>query len=509
MTSSKACECCILGAGPAGLGTALELVKHGVTDITIIERNDVVGGLARTELFDGVRFDVGPHRFFTKSKEINQLWHETLGADFRPVNRLTRIYYRNNLFNYPLKPFDALSKLGFRESMQALLSFAATQFSRKPEPKTFEDWISQKFGQKLYETFFKTYTEKVWGIPCSQIGAEWAAQRIKGLDIMQVIRNSLSLGKRNRVKSLVDQFDYPILGAGQMYEAMVEKVVSKGAEVLLGTRVNGIRRKGNEITSIDVTNGDGSLTEICAKQYFSSIPLTQFFKMLEPLPSTEVQVAVSALYYREHITVDLLVDEENLFPDQWIYLHSPDVLMARLANYNNFSRAMVQFRPKSALSAEYFVFQHDDLWKKSDEELKELAVDELVFLGLLKRSVVENAWVVRETESYPTYFMGFAEPYNQLKCELNRLENLYPIGRGGMYKYNNQDHSAMTGILAARNYLRFPGSPYNLWDINVDAEYHEGEKRAAYPRIYGTPQAGRSDTPSERGQEVAQAQRLG
>ncbi len=509
MTSSRVCECCILGAGPAGFGTALELVKHGVTDIIIIDRNDIVGGLARTEAFDGVRYDVGPHRFFTKNKEINQLWHETLGADFRPVNRLTRIYYRNKFFNYPIKPFDALSKLGFRESLQAILSFAATQFSRKPQPRTFEDWITQKFGRKLYETFFKTYTEKVWGIPCSQIGAEWAAQRIKGLDIIQVIRNSLSLDKRNSIKTLVDQFDYPILGAGQMYEVMAEKVVSKGARIILGTRINRIHRKGNDITAIDLVNGDGSVTGICAKQYFSSIPLTQFFKMLEPHPSAEVLTAADALYYREHITVNLLVDKDDLFPDQWIYLHSPDVLMARVANYNNFSRAMVQFKPKSALSVEYFVFQHEDLWKKPDEELKGLAVDELVYLGLLERNVVENAWVVRETESYPTYFMGFAEPYNQLKGELNRLENLYPIGRGGMYKYNNQDHSTVAGILAARNYLMLPGAPYNLWDINVDAEYHEGATRAAAPRVRGRPERGKAKIPSKGDQEPAEAPSVG
>jgi protoporphyrinogen oxidase len=509
MTHSRACECCILGAGPAGLGTALELVKHGVRDIVIVDRNEIVGGLARTEVFDGVRFDVGPHRFFTKNQEINRLWHETLGADFRPVNRLTRIYYRNKFFNYPIKPFDTLAKLGFRESLEAIVSFAATQFSGKPQPKTFEDWITQKFGRKLYETFFKTYTEKVWGIPCSQIGAEWAAQRIKGLDIIQVIRNSLSLGKRDSIKTLVDQFDYPILGAGQMYHVMAENVVAKGAQIILGARVRRIHRRGNEITSIAVMNGDGSMTEICAKQYFSSIPLTQFFQMIEPPPSGEVQEAVSALYYREHITVNLLVAKDHLFPDQWIYVHSPDVMMARLANYNNFSRAMVQFKPKSALSVEYFVFQHEDLWKKPDDELKGLAVDELVRLGLLERNLVESAWVVRETESYPTYFMGFAEPYSQLKRELNRLENLYPIGRGGMYKYNNQDHSTMAGILAARNYLKLPGAPYNLWDINVDAEYHEGATRAAAPGVRGRPERGESKIPPKGDQEPAGAPSVG
>ena len=477
---SKSVECCILGAGPAAFGTATELVSHGTTDILMVDRNVVVGGLARTEIFDGARFDVGPHRFFTKSTEVNKLWHDTLGADFRPVDRLTRIYYKNKFFNYPIKAVDALVKLGALDSLHAMASFASAQLHRNGEPATFEDWITQKFGRKLYETFFKTYTEKVWGIPCSQIGAEWAAQRIKGLDVIEVLKNSIMGGKRGKIKTLVDQFDYPVMGAGQMYDVMAEKTAKPaGVEIVLGSSVVSIHHSDDRITSIDVRTADGTMLNVSARQYFSSIPITHFFKMLDPAPSEETRQAAQDLYYREHITVDLLIDGTGLFPDQWIYVHSPDVQIARIANYNNFSPEMAGAKNRTAISVEYFVFQHEALWKKPDAELIALALEEMGVLGLLKKESVQGAWVVRETESYPTYYIGFQEPYEKLKKNVNRFRNLYPIGRGGMYKYNNQDHSTMSGILAARNYLKLPGSPYSLWDINIDAEYHESAKRTA------------------------------
>jgi protoporphyrinogen oxidase len=358
-----------------------------------------------------------------------------------------------------------------------MLSFATAKLGKAGDPKTFEDWITQKFGRKLYETFFKTYTEKVWGIPCSQIGAEWAAQRIKGLDIVKVLKNSLMGGKGNKIKTLVDQFDYPVLGAGQMYEAMAETVSKKGVHVLLGAKVTGIHRKDFSIASIDVQTADGRNVTIQAGQYFNSIPLTHFFKMLTPSAGEEENRAAGALYYREHITVDLLIEGTDLFPDQWIYVHSPDVNIARIANYNNFSKEMSGAKNRTGLSVEYFVFQHEDLWKKSDKDLIALAIDEMSYLGLIQKERVQQAWVVRETESYPTYYIGFQEPYDILKNYINRFTNLYPIGRGGMYKYNNQDHSTMSGILAARNFLKLPGTPYSLWDINIDAEYHESAER--------------------------------
>lgn len=475
--TDRSYECCILGAGPAGLGAAVELVKHGVTNILVIDRNAVVGGLARTEEFGNARFDVGPHRFFTKNPEVNQLWHDTLGSDFRPVDRLTRIYHKQKFFHYPIKPFDVVSKLGIVESTHALLSFVSARFSSRREALTFEDWITDRFGRKLYDTFFKTYTEKVWGIPGHQIGAEWAAQRIKGLDIVKVLKDSLLGGSRGTVKTLVDRFDYPVRGAGQMYEVMTEQTAGAGVEYLLGARVVSVNRANDRIVSVDVRTGGGQPVRIQANHFFSSLPMTHFVRMLDPTESEKVMKAAEALYYREHVTVDLLVSGRSPFPDQWIYVHSPDVQMARIANYNNFSPAMSPAPGRTALSVEYFTFQHEDLWKRPDGELVELAGEELARLKLLSPGQIEGAWVVRESESYPTYYMGFQGPYEILKHRLNELQNLSAIGRGGMYKYNNQDHSAYSGMLAARNYLKLPGSPYNLWNINIDAEYLESAER--------------------------------
>jgi len=297
----------------------------------------------------------------------------------------------------------------------------------------------------------------------------------KGLGYYSVIKNnftSFSNGNE-RVKTLVEQFDYPKLGAGQMYEAMCDIVVSQGTDLLLNTRVVSFNHKDNIIESIDVISSEGEFKRIRAKQIFNTIPLTHFIKMLNPPESVSIQKATDTLYYRDHITVNMLINNDDLFPDQWIYIHSPDVKMARLANYNNFSKEMIGRKNITALSVEYFVFQHEELWNKSDESLKALAVDELEYLGLVGKNVVEKSWVVRETECYPVYYIGFQEPYNLLKLRIDQFVNLYAIGRSGMYKYNNQDHSTMSGIIAARNYLKLHSTPYILWDINIDAEYHE------------------------------------
>lgn len=469
-------ECCILGAGPAGLGVASELNKHGVTSILIVDRNHRVGGLARTEHYDGARFDIGPHRFFTKNAEVNALWHETLGKDFRPVDRLTRILYNNRYFNYPISAVDALIKLGPIASLSSLLSFLRTRVNTPVDPATFEDWVTAHFGKRLYETFFKTYTEKVWGIPCSRIGKEWAAQRIKGLDLKEVLRSAV-LGNGNNVKTLVEQFDYPALGAGQMYEAMAEKVAAQGGEFMLGARVQQFNRQAYQIDSVDIEDGEGEFSRITARHYFNSIPLTHFFSQCSPLPSEDVMAAVNALYYRDHITVNLLVDGTTYFPDQWIYIHAPEVKMARIANYNSFSASMVDDLHTTALSVEYFVFQTDELWQMDDSQLAEFAIAEMEAVKLIRRADVIGRWVIRETESYPTYYLGFQEPYNTLRTELTKYDNLSSIGRGGMYKYNNQDHSVYSGMLAARNYLQCPEGPFELWDINIDAEYHESADR--------------------------------
>ncbi|MFH1616173.1 MAG: FAD-dependent oxidoreductase [Planctomycetota bacterium] len=474
---TKSCRCCVLGAGPAGLATALELVRHGITGVVVIDRNNVPGGLARTESFGGARFDIGPHRFFTKNAEVNNLWHEILGRDFRPVDRLTRIFYKKKLFNYPIKAADALIKLGLVQAIHALASFAVAKVKPHREAVTFEDWITQRFGRKLYETFFKTYTEKVWGIPCSQIGAEWAAQRIKGLDIVQVIRNAVFGAGKKQAKTLVEQFDYPRLGAGQMYEAIAQKCAEKGVEFMFAATALSFQQQDNKIMSVKVACNSGRTVYIKAEQFFSSVPLTQFFTMLQPCEADEVLESAKALYFRDHITVNLLVQGTGLFPDQWVYVHSPDVRVARVANYNNFSKEMAGREGRTPLSAEYFIFQHDDMWKKEDDYFKTLAITELRQIGLIKEEDVQQTWVVRETEAYPTYYLGFEAPYEKLKKRMDQFVNIMPIGRGGMYKYNNQDHSTYSGLLAARNYLKLADSPYNLWDINIDAEYHESAKR--------------------------------
>lgn len=473
----KNVEICILGAGPAGMGAVHELVKNGRSNILVLDRNHIVGGLARTEEFDGARFDVGPHRFFSKNSEINQLWQETLGNDFLPVDRLTRIHFGGKFYSYPLKPFEALGNLGVKKSLLAVFSYLSAQVTSKTKtPATFEDWIVQKFGRRLYETFFKTYTEKVWGIPCAQIGAEWAAQRIRGLDVFQVIKNALFFPQTNKIKTLVDRFRYPVRGAGQMYEVMKGQQEKYGAEFWLQSEVVAIHQKEDRVHAVEVSRGSEKFM-IKADVFFTSIPLTHFFKLLSPRADEVILRAADELFYRDHITINLKVDSGKLFPDQWVYVHEPEAMMARVANYNNFSPLMAGGIGKSALSCEYFVFKNEKIWQMPDDKLVELACEELEKIKLLGKVKIEGAWVVRETESYPTYYLGFKEPYDKLKKSISKFTNIYPIGRGGLYKYNNQDHSTLSGFYAARNYMQiYDGAPYDLWRINTDEQYQESER---------------------------------
>jgi len=475
MDNMKSKEVTIVGAGPAGLGAALELQKNNIKDILIIDMNSRPGGLSRTEVFEDNRFDIGPHRFFTKNKEINKLWHEILGNDFKPVKRFTRIYYNNRYFNYPLKPFNALKNLGLLESSHAIISYILSQIKiNNNEIVSFEDWVGKHFGEKLYKTFFKTYTEKVWGIDCKNIGADWAAQRIKGLNLYKAILDALNPIKNNKsVKTLVEEFDYPIYGAGMMYEGMSDKIYKQGGEFLLNTTVKKVNMKDNKIISIFVNNNEKEF-EIPIETLFSSIPLTKFIESMKPEAYENVLAATKELFFRDHITVNLVIDNNKLFKDQWIYVHSREVKMGRLANYNNFSPYMPANKNTTVVSVEYFVFKNDDIWNMSDKDIIELAKEELNYMNLVSRKLVKNGFVVRETESYPTYFIGFEKYYSIINNFVSNISNLQCIGRGGMYKYNNQDHSLYTGLLAAKNYC---GAGYNIWNVNIDAEYHENAKR--------------------------------
>ncbi len=470
-------EICVLGAGPAGVGAALELSRAGVSDVVVVDRNTRAGGLARTDVFNGHRFDVGPHRFFTPNREVDALWREVLGGDFRPVRRLTRIFYRDEFFLYPVSALDALPKLGAVQAAHALLSYLYAAVARDAgKAGTFAEWVSAKFGTKLYESFFKTYTEKVWGIPCSEIGADWASQRIKGLDLTEVIKNAFGLALGNRPKTLADEFDYPSMGAGMMYERMAERAAESGVDFLFDVEVRALERRGDRVRAVLVEGPDGQV-RIESREFISTLPLTRFLTMLRPAPGPEVLEACEALYYRDHITVNLVIDRDELFDDQWIYVHAPDVQMARLVNYNNFSDRMAGLPGTTPVSAEYFVFRTDELWKMEDADLVDLARDEIERMGLIPKGSAQQGWVVRETDSYPTYYLGYEAPYERVKKAVDSLANVHPAGRGGLYKYNNMDHSLYSGMLAARNLTSPRGERYDVWRINIDAEYQEGARR--------------------------------
>lgn len=465
----------IIGAGPAGLSCAYELLNSTPKkdlELTVLDKNNQVGGLSRTEKFKGFLFDIGPHRFYTKNKEVLSLWQQVLGKDFISVNRLTRIFYENKFFLYPVEFIDVLKKLGIKDSVKSAISYIkAKLFLTSLKPKTFEEWITKNFGQKLYSIFFKTYTEKVWGIPCNQIGAEWASQRIKNLDFFQTLLTAVFGQKTNKTKTLINQFNYPLYGAGYFYQMLSNSVIQKGGGVLLSSTVTKIYHQNNKITAVEYIQ-HSKKTKISVDYLFASLPLTHFIQALNPKPNPEVLRLANQLYYRDHITVNLIINKAHLFSDSWIYIHSPKVQMARIANYSNFSKKMVKEQNHSAISVEYFVFQSDNLWKLSNQQLQELAIKELGKLNILNWDEVVDGFVVRETESYPTYYLGYQDALEKLKSYVEQFTNLQMIGRGGMYKYNNMDHSIYSGQLAAKNYLAGK-KIYDLWAINEDAEYLE------------------------------------
>ncbi len=466
-------EVCILGAGPAGLAAAWEMARAGVTDVVVLERQEGPGGLARTESFRDLGYDLGPHRFFTSNKEVKQLWREVLGEDFQPVQRLTRIFYRDRFFRYPIAAADALPKLGLWQAGLALASFARAQLGPAPgQARSFDEWVSASFGPRLYETFFKVYTEKVWGVPCREISADWAAQRIKGLDLWGVARRALRFGGGRQAKTLAEEFDYPRLGAGQMSEQMRRKLEEAGLRFYFNREIQKVHLRGDRIIAVEVPG-----MRVEAGHFLSSIPITSFINSIQPKPEEALLRSSERLGWRDHITVDLDVEGEALFPDQWIYVHDPGVKMARLANYANFSTDMAA-AGRTPVSVEYFCFRDDALWRMADEDLVDLAKDELSRMGLLSSASVAAGRVRREAESYPSYVLGWRQHFEPLRRFVDSLSNLQAIGRGGMFKYNNMDHSVYSGILAARNLWGADGAPFDLWRINIDAKYQEAAVRS-------------------------------
>jgi protoporphyrinogen oxidase len=456
----------ILGAGPAGLTAAYELAQNGVRSV-VLEQDAVVGGLARTVEHNGYRFDIGGHRFFTKLPYIENIWKDVLGDDLLVRSRLSRIFYRSKFFHYPLEPINALIGLGPAEAIHSIVSFLRARMAPSLPEDDLETWISNRFGRRLFEIFFKSYTEKVWGMPCNQISAEWGEQRIRGLSLATMLRDALSQhrpGDRT-TRSLVREFYYPRLGPGMMWSRMREMVEQLGSEVVLEAPVEEIHWSRAGVTAVQA---GGRL--VTGEQFISSIPIRQLIQRLRPQPEAELQRAVDDFRYRDFITVALMVRGGKLFPDNWIYVHDPAVRVGRIQNYGNWSPDMTPDCSTSCLGFEYFCQQDDGFWEKSDAELTALAARELEHLGFAAAQQISDAKVVRMPKAYPVYDGAHRRGIQSIRAFLRTAPNLQLVGRNGMHRYNNQDHSMLTGVLAARNTM---GASHDLWDLEPDSGYFE------------------------------------
>jgi protoporphyrinogen oxidase len=465
-------EVVIVGGGPSGLAAAYECVRQRAP-VTVIERHDGVGGLCRTIERDGARFDIGPHRFFTRNAEVSGLFHRVLGDDRVTVRRRTRILHDGIYFDYPLTPFNAMAGIGPRAGLRIAGSWTAARLRSRLAPRpaeSFEDWVVERFGHELYRRFFKTYTEKVWGISCQRIGADWAAQRIRGLSLGAAIRHAAFKSGRGAIKTLLDEFAYPRLGAGQVYEKLSGLIAAGGGRVRTGATVKRILRSGARVRSLVVEDRGGNHSQVAAASFLTSAPLTDTLEMMDPPPPDAVLRACRSLRYRDHIGVNLLL-QGPVFADNWLYVHSGSVAMARVASYRSFSPDMAGGRDVSPLTMEYFAFPQDALSSASDAQLIARATAELHQLGLADPDRVLDGFVVRSEKAYPVMEIGYQAHVDAIKAWLEGLENLLPIGRAGMFKYNNQDHAIATGLLSARRVLG--RGRLDPWLVNVDAEYHE------------------------------------
>jgi protoporphyrinogen oxidase len=458
----------VIGGGPAGLTAAYELTKLGRTSI-VIEKQDKVGGIARTENYKDFYFDMGGHRFFTKSSEVRKMWHEILKDNFIRRPRLSRIYYKNKFFHYPLKPLNALMGLGLVESALIILSYFRWYFFPYRKEDTFEQWVTNRFGKRLFLTFFKSYTEKVWGIPCSELKAEWAAQRIKDLSLKTALLNMFFTSK-NTIKTLIEEFDYPRLGPGMMWNAVKDKIEGQGSTVRLNSDVTKICRQGNRIESVILSN-NGHSEVIQGANFISSMPVTELIRKLDPPAPAPVLRAAEQLHYRDFLTVCLIVDKPDLFPDNWIYIHDPEVKIGRIQNFKNWSPDMIPDAAATSLGLEYFCTEGDELWNTPDTDLIELGKREVERIGLANAADIGDGCVVRVPKAYPVYDSDYGEYLMTLRKFMESLENVQTVGRNGLHRYNNQDHAMLTGMLAVRNLVL--GEHNDLWSVNTDQEYHE------------------------------------
>ena len=474
MTQQHAAPFYVLGGGPAGLAAAYTLCKQGHS-VVVVERDSTVGGLAKSFEYEGFILDYGPHRFFTKLRPVLQFWNEVLGDEQVTVNRLTRIYYGNRYFSYPLKAFEALLTLGFTESARIVASYLTAQLFPNRSPKNFAEWVSGRFGRRLFEIFFEGYTEKLWGIPCSEISADWAAQRIKGLSLLSAVRSAL-FGNNGKVKSLVDQFQFPRLGSGQLYDRAADYLTSHGQTVLLHTEVLRIHHQDNQaqaLTLKDRLTGEERIVECSG--VISSIPLTHLVEQLTPAAPEPVKQMAKSLRFRNTVLVYVMVDSGRLFPDNWLYINDPSVQLGRVTNFANWSADMLPNREQTPLCCEYWC-QFEGLWKMDDDALVAMAEGDLRKIGLLNDEAVNGGFVIRLPRTYPIYAGNYKEALATIQNHLQGINNLQAVGRYGAFKYNNQDHSLLMGIMAAEN-VTTPGK-HDLWTVNSDDDYQEEAKES-------------------------------
>jgi protoporphyrinogen oxidase len=475
----------IIGAGPAGLTAAYLLSKNNVP-VTVLEADPVyVGGISRTATYKGFHFDIGGHRFFSKSKEVNDLWDELLPDDMLERPRSSRIFYDGKFFAYPLRAFEALTKLGIFRSIMCVLSYAKARMFPVKNPTNFEDWVTNQFGKRLFNTFFKSYTEKVWGIPCKEISADWAAQRIKGLSLGSAIKNALlpqnkqPKDKDKVIKTLINSFKYPRKGPGMMWEAAAAKTRALGGQIEMGCKVVGCEYDAESATwTVRYKDQAGTVHTLQSEHVISSAPMRELANGIQPPISDAAKRAANGLKYRDFLTVMLILKNRDAFEDNWIYIHDPKVKVGRIQNFRSWSPEMVPDPELACYGLEYFCFEHDGLWDSSDADLINLAKKELIQIGLAKEGDLLDGTVVRQKKAYPVYDDDYAKNVAAVRDELEtRYPNLHLVGRNGMHKYNNQDHAMMTAMLCVENILA-DTKLYDLWQVNGDAEYHEGGEAA-------------------------------
>ena len=463
----------VLGGGPAGLTAGYLLAQQG-RPVIVFEAEDQVGGIAKTEVRDGYRFDLGGHRFFTKSEEVNELWREVMKEEFLKRPRMSRIFWNGKFLKYPLDGKDVMKQLGPVELVRSGLSYLWAAVTPKGKEENLEQWVCNRFGKRLYQHFFKVYTEKVWGVPTTELRAEWAAQRIKGLSFFSAAKAAFFGNKGNKIKSLIEEFHYPRFGPGQMWETMADEIIANGGEVRLNTPVEKLEVRDGKVVAIEA-GGE----RIEPSDVISSLPLRATVGMAGAAATGDIQAAARGLRYRDFLTVALIIDGADPFPDTWIYIHEPAVAVGRIQNFRAWSPWMVPDEDKACVGMEYFCFQGDDLWELDDDALVALATRELASLGLVDAAQVDKGYVTRVPLAYPMYDPDYKERVATIRTWLETLGNLQQVGRNGLHRYNNSDHSMLTAIRAVENVV--DGTQHDLWAVNAESVYHETDEQAQQP----------------------------